>query len=378
VVDGVASAYRPPSASLWLAGPPNVASLLGGRCLNLCVFTPIHTDRLVIRPVVASDVDALHARRNDPEVARWQTWTLPWPREKAETMVAEVMAMEGPANDDWWMATIVEAATDEVVGDLAVNLTWDSRCSEVGYTLARQHWGKGYAAEATAAIIEYLFERVGVTRVAGSLHPDNPASAMVLERCGLVFEGHTRLSFWVGDDNSDDWIYGMTRADWEAWRDRPRTAPVDVRLVDVTPENEPEVSRLRTHKTQERFVAPMAASFTDALFPEVVDGAPVVPWMRAIEADGTIVGFVMLALATAHHPDPYLWRLLIDRMHQQRGIGRRAMDLVEDECRSMGDKALFTSWVEGKGSPAGFYERRGYEPTGRIVDGETEGRKVLI
>lgn len=345
--------------------------------MNLLVFAPLHTDRLLIRPFVPSDVEALHARRNDPEVARWQTWTLPWSRERAEILVGELMAMDGPANDEWWMATIVEAASDEVVGDLAVNLTWDSRCSEVGYTLARHQWGKGYAIEAVTAIIEYLFETVGVTRVAGSLHPENPASAMVLERCGLIFEGHTRLSYWVGDDNSDDWIYGMTRPDWDAWRNRLRTAPTDVRLVEVNTENDSDVFRLRTHKSQERFVAPMAASFADALFPEVVDGAPLVPWMRAIEADGTIVGFVMLALATAHHREPYLWRLLIDRMHQRRGIGRRAMDMVEEECRTRSAAALLTSWVEGKGSPSVFYTGRGYKPTGRIVDGETEARKVL-
>jgi GNAT superfamily N-acetyltransferase len=121
----------------------------------------------------------------------------------------------------------------------------------------------------------------------------------------------------------------------------------------------------------------MGWSFTDALFPEVVSGAPVVPWMRAIVADGEIVGFVMLALRTEHHPEPYLWRFLIDRLHQRRGIGKRALDLVEDEVRSMGDSTLLVSWVEGKGSPGPMYIKRGYEPTGRIVDGETEARKQL-
>ncbi len=76
-----------------------------------------------------------------------------------------------------------------------------------------------------------------MTRVEGMLHPDNPASAMVLERVGMLFEGHTRSSFWVGDENSDDWLYGMTRADWEAWRDRPRSRPDEVRLVEITPDN---------------------------------------------------------------------------------------------------------------------------------------------
>ena len=148
-------------------------------------------------------------------------------------------------------------------------------------------------------------------------------------------------------------------------------------LVGITVDNERVVSRLKTHKTQESFVAPMAWSFTDALFPEVVDGAPVVPWMRAVVADGEIVGFVMVALSTEAHPEPFLWRLLIDRMHQRRGIGARALDLVADDCRARGDRSLLTSWTEGKGSPRDFYLRYGFEPTGRVVDGETEARIEL-
>ena len=148
-------------------------------------------------------------------------------------------------------------------------------------------------------------------------------------------------------------------------------------LVEVKVENNRAVYRLRTHKTQEGMVAPMAGSFADALFPEVVDDAPVVPWMRAVEADDELVGFVMLALSTDHHSEPYLWRLLIDRLHQRRGIGGRVLDLVADECRERGDSTLLTSWVEGRGSPQPFYERYGFVPTGEIVDGEVEARWIL-
>jgi RimJ/RimL family protein N-acetyltransferase len=341
------------------------------------VFTPLRTPRLVIRPFEPTDVAALHARRNDPDTAKWQNWTLPYPREKARAVVDSLVAMDGPATDEWWMGVVVLHESGEVVGDVAINLTWDSRCAEIGYTLARDHWGHGYATEAGAAVVEYLFDKVGVSRIAGMLHPENIPSAMVLERLGFLHEGHTRLSYWVGDDNSDDWIYGLTRADWEAWTGRASGPPGDLALTEIRPEDARTVGALRTHKTQERFVAPMAASFTDALFPEMVDGAPVVPWMRSITADGVPVGFAMLALATPQHPEPYLWRFLIDRMHQRRGIGRRALELVEDACRVMGDRALLTSWVPGRGSPEVFYRRHGYEPTGRIVDGEIEGRKVL-
>ena len=135
---------------------------------------------------------------------------------------------------------------------------------------------------------------------------------------------------------------------------------------------------MQTHRSQQRFVAPVERSFGDALIPDVVNGAPVVPWLRAIEADGQLVGFVMLALATDAHPDPYLWRLLIDRLHQRRSIASRALELVIAECRSWGAHALIVNWVEGKGSPRPFYLARGFVPTGGFnEDGETEGRLVL-
>ena len=338
----------------------------------------LRTSRLVIRPVRPDDLDPLFERRNDPRVAALQAWETPYPRERAESIITDVLALDGqPVDGQWFMATVVEEATDEVVGDLVMHPTNGLRTAEVGYSLSTRHWGKGYAAEALEAFVAWILEALPVTRVAGMLHPDNRASAMVLERTGFLFEGHTRLSFWLGDDNSDDWIYGMTRADWAAWRDRPRTPPQDVRLAPVTHVNKAAVLALRTHHSQRAFVAPMLDSFADALLPDVVDAAPLVPWMRAIEADGRTVGFTMLALPTPHHPEPYLWRLLIDRLHQRRGIASRVLALVADECRAMGASTLLVSWAEGKGSPRAFYLAHGFEPTGRIVEGETEARLQL-
>ena len=341
------------------------------------MFTPIRTKRLLLRRFEPDDLAAYYARRADPEVARYQDWELPYPMERAEKVVSAQAAMDGPENDKWWMAVVCDPDTGEVFGDVGAELSWKGRSAEVGYTFAKEHWGKGYAAEAVQALVRYLFEELDVTRVSGMLHPDNAASAMVLERTGFLFEGETKSSFWVGDEVSDDWIYGMTRPEWETWRDRPRHPPGSVNLVGVSTENVATVVRLTTHRTQEEFVAPMLRSFTDALFPEVVDGAPVEPWMRAVVADEVIVGFVMLALSTEHHPEPFLWRLLIDRLHQRRGIGARILDLVEAECLEMGDESLLTSWGEGKGSPRPFYLAHGFVPTGRVVDEETEGRKRL-
>lgn len=340
------------------------------------MFPPIETDRLLIRTPRLDDAPALLARRNDPEVARLQSWEGPLVPNAAAAIVESSIAMGGPVPGEWWMATICERGGTPV-GDLAIHPTWGGRTVEIGYTLDRSRWGLGYATEAVDALVDRLFDDPATTRITGMLHPENVASARVLERAGFLFEGHTRASYWVGDKVSDDWIYGMTRADWRAWRDRPRTGPAELRLVPVGLDNERAVYRLRTHKTQEAFVSPMADSFADALFPGIVDGAPVVPRLWAIEADGDTTGFLMIADTTEHHPEPYLWRLLVDRMHQRRGIGRAALDVLVATLRNEGAGGLLTSWAEGRGSPGPFYLRYGFEPTGRIVDEETEARLPL-
>ncbi len=339
-------------------------------------FDPIHTERLTIRAPAQSDLDDLVARRNDPEVARLQDWKVPYTREMGETLLREAVEAGGPTDEEWWMATIT-LPDGSIVGDLVVHLTWDGRSAEVGYALAREYWGRGYATEALTAFVDYLFDTLAVTRVWAMLDPANVASARLLERTGFLFEGRTKQSYWKDGEVSDDLIYGMVRSDRDAWAGRPATEPETVELVEVTVDNFDRVARLGTHESQKAFVAPMLWSLAEALVPEVVDGAPVEPWMRAVEADGELVGFVMLALRTSHHPEPFLWRLLIDRMHQRRGIGRRVVELVVEACRQWGDPTLLVSWGEGAGSPRSFYEGLGFVPTGRIVDDETEGRLII-
>lgn len=340
-------------------------------------FESLRTDRLLLRPMRVGDAVPLAARRSDPDVARYQNWTAPYPIERARTMVADIVAMDGPADGAWWMLTVADPADTVVFGDLVVHLTWHGRTAEIGYSLDRDAWGLGYAVEAVNALVHYVFEDLGVTRVEAMLHPDNLASAMVLERAGMRFEGHTRSSFWVDDENSDDWLYGMVRADWDAWNARPRHRPSSVELVEVTTDNLSATMLLSTHKSQERLVAPVSQSLGEALVPPVENGVTVDPWYRAVVADGNLVGFVMLARSQPGAEEPWLWRLLIDRMHQRRGIGSRIIDLVAEQCRSWGDATLLTSWVPGKGSPEPMYLARGFVPTGEIDDGEVVARLAL-
>jgi diamine N-acetyltransferase len=270
---------------------------------------------------------------------------------------------------------------DQVIGDVAVHLDESGTIAEVGYTFASEHWGKGYASEAVGAVIDRLFSRhPEMVRVQAQMHPDNHASAGVAERCGLLYEGQTKLSFIPlpedtgSQERSDNLIYGVIRDDWDQWQRRPTDAPDQVRLVELSNSNLDQVERLTTHKSQERMVAPVLVSIAQAFVPPVYDGALIKPWHRVVEADGQIVGFVMLATSDKSDRSPYLWRFLIDRGHQRRGIGGQVLDLIVDEVRRWRAERLFVSWVPGTGSPERFYRRHGFIPTGKIDEsGEVEG-----
>lgn len=336
------------------------------------------TDRLVLRPWRDDDLDDLVARRNDVGGPGFQNWTLPYTHDDGRDFLDNRVddGAGDPEVDGWTGLVVVDRRDGRTHGDVAAGFSFASRTAEVGYTFAASGRGHGYATEAIAALVAHLFDDVGVTRVGAGMHPDNIASARVLERNGFRFEGHTKLSFWVGDDNSDDLLYGMTRDDWTAWRERPTAPARDVGLLAVTPATVGAVRALEVHGSQRAFVASVTASLADAQVPPVVDGHPLSPWYRAVEADGDTVGFVLLAAPTPHHPDPLLWRLLVDRRHQRRGIASAVVEAVVDQCRDWDADRVVIRFAEGRGSPARFWIDRGFVADGHLPDGRVRALRT--
>ncbi|WP_160717854.1 GNAT family N-acetyltransferase [Chitinophaga solisilvae] len=100
-------------------------------------------------------------------------------------------------------------------------------------------------------------------------------------------------------------------------------------------------------------------------------------WFRAIYADETPVGFVMLHTAADWNDGIdfdgiFLWRFMIAGGHQGKGYGRKVIGLVLRRLAAQGISALYTSCGEGEGSPQTFYERLGFVPTGDYYGDELE------
>lgn len=138
----------------------------------------------------------------------------------------------------------------------------------------------------------------------------------------------------------------------------------NVSLREVTEDNLFAVLNLRVDEAQERFVASNAISIAQAYF------ARERAWFRAIYADETPTGFLMLA-ADPQKPEYYLWRLMIDAKYQGLGIGFKAMKLLIAHVKIRpGAVELKTSYVPGEGSPGPFYAKVGFSETGEIDEDE--------
>lgn len=333
----------------------------------------MRTERLVLRFVDASDAEALTAYRNDPGVAALQTWEVPYPLERAQKLAQR---HEGLTDFEQGRGHQVAVLRDgALVGDVFVGLDEQGGIADLGYSFSTAAQGQGLAFEAVDALVADLVERVGVHRLSAELSQDNLPSIRLLERLGMTFESLTEKSFWWRGEWDDNLYYAMSAEQWRAWRDRPRTPPADVRLVEITEDNRRTWARVRTHRSQRRFCTGVQDSYADAFFPGTRHGVPLVPVLRGIEADGEPVGFLMYSVYSG--TSPYLWRFLIDRRHQGRGIGRRALTIWLDQMRTHGHREIETSWGQGKGSPEPFHLAMGFVPTGELDDGEIVARLRL-
>jgi len=144
----------------------------------------------------------------------------------------------------------------------------------------------------------------------------------------------------------------------------------NVSLRPVTKENLFAVLKLEVGETQKRFVASNLYSMAEAaLEPKA--------WPRAIYADETPVGFLMMHLDTVAHTY-YLWRFMIAAAYQGKGYGYQALQLLIEHIRRRPQAQEITlSYVPGEGCPQPFYQKLGFVDTGEVHDRENVMKLVL-
>ena len=142
-----------------------------------------------------------------------------------------------------------------------------------------------------------------------------------------------------------------------------------ISLREITADTVRQITTLSVSPGQQRFVASNAISLAEALFSTEA-------WYRAIYADDSTAGFVMLydeSLRTTPptNPQAALWRFMVDTQFQGRGVGTAALQQVIAHVRSKDlFSSLLVSYVPAPGCPEKFYLGAGFKHTGKVDGGE--------
>jgi len=177
---------------------------------------PLRTPRLVLRDFVADDLAAVRAYANDDQVLEH---VLHEPRDEPELRehLDRVLAAQGNRPRRAWELAVEVARTGRVIGTCDLALTGTRTLdADLGYMLARRHWGRGYATELATALVDAAFRQLRVARVQAIVDVRNERSRRVLDNAGLHWEGllrrhaHAKGRWW------DCHLYSLRRADWQA------------------------------------------------------------------------------------------------------------------------------------------------------------------
>ena len=177
--------------------------------------TPIRTERLVLRPFRADDLDPLLAFHSDQEAVRYVPYP---PRDRAQ--VAAVLERKRVnttlAHDGDLVEFAVEPAkTELLIGDVMLALrSVEHQTLEIGYIFHPGYGGQGFATETVRALVDLAFGIIGGRRIIARVDTRNQRSCTLLERVGFRLEAHLVENEWLKGELTSEYDYGLLAREW--------------------------------------------------------------------------------------------------------------------------------------------------------------------
>ena len=171
-------------------------------------MTVLTTARMRLEPLQDHHLEGLFELNRDPAVMRYITGK-PDTREDSALMIERVKSRWIEFGYSWW--AFMETASGQLIGTGCVQHLGRDAANplELGWRLRQDRWGQGYASEAARAMAAFAFETIGTNLLCAVCHPENRASAKVMERLGMHEVGIER---WY---DMDCRRYDLARGDWK-------------------------------------------------------------------------------------------------------------------------------------------------------------------
>lgn len=175
----------------------------------------LETQRLKIRPITFEDAPSIFAYAKNPNVSRFTLWEPHQSLKDSETFIKEyVFPNYLNLIPEPFAVTFKENIT-HVIG--TVGCFWVDKSShsmELAYSYGEEYWGKGIACEAGKAILKYCFENLNAIRIQARCKKENTASAKVMQKLGMRFEGTLRSSLFHRGKHWDMEYYSILKSEF--------------------------------------------------------------------------------------------------------------------------------------------------------------------
>ena len=177
----------------------------------------IETERMILTPYTPEDEDAegLYEYAKNPDVGPHAGWK-PHESVAESKMIIEEMFMPAGA----WAIRLKDSG--RLIGTIGLEpdkYRPESNSREVGYSLAKDYWGKGLMTEAVHAVLDYGFYEKNLDQIAICTGPENKRSQRVIEKTGFTYEGTIRRAYKIyTGECRDSLCYSMLREEWEEKR----------------------------------------------------------------------------------------------------------------------------------------------------------------
>ena len=178
----------------------------------------IETKRLILRRFRVEDADDMYNNwASDPEVTKFLTW----PTHESVEITRELLKnWVSKYEDDTYFNWVMEdIETGNAIGNIsAISFDEKTEAAEIGYCMSRAYWGQELMPEALKAVMDYLFDEVGVNRVAACHDSNNPKSGRVMDKAGMKLEGTLRQAGINNQGICDKVYHSMIRSDRKKYK----------------------------------------------------------------------------------------------------------------------------------------------------------------
>jgi RimJ/RimL family protein N-acetyltransferase len=190
--------------------------------MNTPTFQFLKTSRLILRRFKDEDLSAFLAYRNDPEVARYQSWHS-ITESQAKDFILEQKSIQPGMPGEWFQFAIELQDSGGLIGDCGLKVNIDQpQQAEFGITLSRPYQGKGLASEAVVCMLDYAFKILDLHRVIAVTDCLNKPSVALLESLGMRQEGHYLQNIWFKGAWGDEYLYAILQQEWLQQKRPPR------------------------------------------------------------------------------------------------------------------------------------------------------------